>query len=183
MKIDEISHRERVPEVVDLIPEVREIERRRHKRHAWVGSALAGLAIAGVLTALVVIGHGGSPTAQARGHAPPPSGAVVVSARVSGGTCPRPEGGLGSPIRVLGVYLLTKQQAIRTFGITIGKVPADARWKMCYVTGPKVLSSSTPLAARPVKVHFAIWLYIPDRLGMGFAGRGDPSAPFRILVL
>jgi hypothetical protein len=174
MKVEEISHKIRVPEGDDLIPEVREIERRRRKRHVWVGSALAGLAIAGVLSASVVIGHGDSPTAQARGHAPPPPGTVVVSARVHGGTCPRPEGGLGSPIQVLGVYLLTKQQAMRTFGITIGKVSADARWKMCDVTGPSVM---------PGNVHFAIWLYIPDRWGIGSALRGNPSAPFRILVL
>lgn len=54
MKVDEISREEQAPEVEDLIPEVREIERRRRMRLAVVLALL--LAIVLMVALLAAIG-------------------------------------------------------------------------------------------------------------------------------
>ena len=83
MKVDEISREEQAPEVEDLIPEVREIERRRRMRLAVVLALL--LAIVLMVALLAAIGGRGSSPPLPHGMLGPASSESLATANEPGG--------------------------------------------------------------------------------------------------
>jgi hypothetical protein len=100
MKVDEICREERVSEVEDLIPEVREIERQRRTGLA-VGIALL-LAILLVVALVIAIGGRGSSPPLPHGMFGPPSSGLLATANVPSGLTTYPTldlQGLAWPVR------------------------------------------------------------------------------------
>jgi hypothetical protein len=97
MKVDEISQQKRVSEIEDLIPEVREIERRRRKNLAAWTAVVVVMAAALVLLSLYSIGEtpfsrgtSASGIATKTLPSPPATGPSNLRGALGGAGCPTP---------------------------------------------------------------------------------------------
>jgi hypothetical protein len=148
---------------------IEEARRRGRRQHLAVVLAIA---IILALVAAAVAGIAGAGSRPER-RAPPASHSAtpaVATAKVSSSSCPltaQAQAGLTRssstyPFRVLGTYLVDRQQIGRDIGY-FHDVQGRHLWTMCYVTGANVSygSSPDPIHGNPVKqVHYALWLYI-----------------------
>jgi hypothetical protein len=175
------------PEQVELLIE----EARRRGRRQRIAVLLA-VAITLALVAAVVAGIASAGSRPERRTPPAPHSAMpaVATAKVSSSSCPltaQAEAGLtrsssSYPFRVLGIYLVDRQQIDRDIGY-FHDVQGRHLWTMCYVTGANVAYGNSPgwINAKPDKpVHYALWLYIRPHNGEFAMVAGD--SPFSVRI-
>jgi hypothetical protein len=158
------------PEQVEVL--IEEARRRGRRQRSAVVFAVA---ITMALVAALAVGISGAGSRPQRRTPPAPYSAIaiVATAKVSSSSCPltaQAQAGLtrsssAYPFRVLGTYLVNRQQIGRDVGY-FHDVQGRHLWTMCYVTGANVSyrDSAGPIQSQRVKpdqtVHYALWLYI-----------------------
>lgn len=149
--------------------------RRRGRRHR---AAVVAVAVSVTLVAAVLASVTSAGSRPVRHTAPRPLSAIpfIAAARVSGSGCPlaaQARAGLtrsskSYPFRVLGTYLVDRQQIFRDVGYFHDVQGRHHLWTMCYVTGADVSYSNFegPINGRRAKpIHYALWLYIRPNNG------------------
>jgi len=145
MAVDEVSQQEHPSELEDLIPEVREIDRRRRRRRAYVGIALL-LVVVLVVALLVAIGGRGTSTPLPQGMLGPAWSSSLAQANVPPGL----QGWPGLTLEGLSCPVIGECVAVgaRTSGRAIqAAVVAQqgGKWGSPIIVGPDPSHGSTDL--------------------------------------
>lgn len=160
------------PEQLEVLIE----EARRRGRRQRVAVVLS-VAITLALVAAALVGIAGAGSRPARRTPPAPHSPIpaVATAKVPSSRCPlaaqaqagQTRSPSSYPFRVLGTYLVDRQQIGRDIGY-FHDVQGRHLWTMCYVTGAGVsyANNPNPLEGKPVKPdHYELWLYIRPHNG------------------